>query len=84
MILNQASVFIRTSLLSPWGDSFNLAPIAYLIQGRLYRNKAREHRHIYYEHVRAAALPCVTETTEDPVRLDHPSGLMQPEGGTSP
>lgn len=61
-------------LLCPWGDSFNLAPIVYLIQGRLNRNKAREHLHINNDHVGAAALPCVTETTEAPVSLDHAWG----------
>lgn len=61
-----------TSLL--WDDSFNLAPIGYLIQRRLNRNKAREHLHINNDHVGAAALPCVTETTEASVSLDHAWG----------
>lgn len=74
MVHNQASVFIMTSLLCPWGDSFNCAPIVYLIQGRLNRNKAREHLHINNDHVGAAALPCVAETTEAPVSLDHAWG----------
>lgn len=75
MMLNRASVFIMTSLLlCPWGDLFNLAPIIYLIQGRLNRNKAREHLHINNDHVGAAALPSVTEMTEAPVSLEQAWG----------
>lgn len=61
-------------LLCTWGDSFNLAPIVYLIQGRLNRKKAREHLHINNNHVGAAALSCVTETKEAPISLDHTWG----------
>lgn len=54
--------------------TFNLGPIVYLIQGRLNRNKTREHLHINNDHVGAAAFPCVTETTEAPVNLDRAWG----------